>query len=364
MSEHKDNRSFTIQDTFKAKCIAILLLIFHHMFNDEEEIVQNCRIRFIECNTIVKAAVNARVCVWIFVFLSAYGITISYMRGMTSRTPTAEYRVRFFWHRVLMLQKIYFPTVIIQYVVLLLTKPSSELILNPLYVVTNFLGIADILNFPKLTGLYWYISFTLLLILFFPLFYDICERYSYLTIPIVSVLTLGYMGEGIHSHNGGLYLQYISAVFAGIIFAQKNVWYKLKTQLPSFKSFIRFIVLLMCAIIFPIIRNSSLQDILMYKQVLMTGTAIAVCWIACCYCSLSWLSKLMIFIGKHSGNMYLLHLLVLYHMKGIIYYSKNIVVSFMSCVIISLLFSVALSFILKRIGYYSLIKKIDGKIIP
>ena len=67
---------FNKNDSLKAKGIAILLLLFHHLYRSETIIASHGIVcRFLSVKAISTFSTNARVCVWIFVFLTAYGLT-------------------------------------------------------------------------------------------------------------------------------------------------------------------------------------------------------------------------------------------------------------------------------------------------
>lgn len=71
---------FSKNETLKAKGIAILLLLFHHLFYDSERIEQSgVQFLIFQQDIVQQIAVAARICVWIFVFLSAYGLTYQYV---------------------------------------------------------------------------------------------------------------------------------------------------------------------------------------------------------------------------------------------------------------------------------------------
>ena len=75
--------TFSKTETLKAKGIAILLLLFHHLFYSVEHIrVSGVICRIIDENTLLIIANNARVCVWIFVFLSAYGLSVKFKQSL------------------------------------------------------------------------------------------------------------------------------------------------------------------------------------------------------------------------------------------------------------------------------------------
>ena len=67
--------------SLKAKGIAICLLLFHHLFYSADRIAANGVVfRFLEQEQVMSLATGARICVWIFAFLSAYGLTKQYLK--------------------------------------------------------------------------------------------------------------------------------------------------------------------------------------------------------------------------------------------------------------------------------------------
>lgn len=70
---------FTTKDTLKIKGIAIIMLIVHHMFlADNSYEINTIKYFIVSQYYIQKLAIAARICVWIFVFLSAYGLAYKY----------------------------------------------------------------------------------------------------------------------------------------------------------------------------------------------------------------------------------------------------------------------------------------------
>ena len=69
------------------KGVAILLLLFHHLFyNQEKSIARGMEFSMIPYRYIQIAAVSARICVWMFVFLSAYGLVYQYRKHKEEQT--------------------------------------------------------------------------------------------------------------------------------------------------------------------------------------------------------------------------------------------------------------------------------------
>ncbi|MBS6765015.1 MAG: hypothetical protein KH304_15740, partial [Clostridium sp.] len=75
-------------DTLKVKGIAISLLLFHHLFYSTARIEANGVVfHLLSQDTVEGLATASRICVWIFAFLSAYGLTSKYIKEDIKR-PT------------------------------------------------------------------------------------------------------------------------------------------------------------------------------------------------------------------------------------------------------------------------------------
>ena len=87
-------RHFDKRETAKAKGIAISLLLFHHLFYSQSRVdAGGIQLHFIPDTTLFRIGYYARICVWCFVFLSAYGLTAQYLK--MNSTASSRDRVRF-----------------------------------------------------------------------------------------------------------------------------------------------------------------------------------------------------------------------------------------------------------------------------
>ena len=68
------------QQRTKIKDVVILLLLFHHLFYSASCMEENQMIFHLFSEQVIQnIALCARVCVWIFAFLSAFGLSRKYM---------------------------------------------------------------------------------------------------------------------------------------------------------------------------------------------------------------------------------------------------------------------------------------------
>ena len=73
------NGAFSVKDSTVGKGIAILLMLFHHLFNDYEEYAGYAVSYFpFSGDRLTYLAVLSKICVAVFVFISGYGIAASF----------------------------------------------------------------------------------------------------------------------------------------------------------------------------------------------------------------------------------------------------------------------------------------------
>ena len=70
---------FTNKETNKIKGIAILFLVFHHMYRTVDDIAaRGVELHVMTADNVSKLAYCMRICVYIFALLTAYGIALQY----------------------------------------------------------------------------------------------------------------------------------------------------------------------------------------------------------------------------------------------------------------------------------------------
>ena len=162
-------RSFDKNETLKAKGIAICLLLFHHLFFNKAR-VQNGGIHLMFLNGIDRLnawGTDARVCVWMFAFLSAYGLSLQYRK----RAPAdSAGRCRFVGHYWLSLMKPYWFVFVLQLLLsfFLFKPPSAVYQGNWFYPVVCFFGWSDLFQTPMPSAVWWYMCFAQIVVLMVP----------------------------------------------------------------------------------------------------------------------------------------------------------------------------------------------------
>lgn len=207
---------FTKERTNVCKGVGVLLLLFHHMFMSVS-LTESMTLWFSDPTVLANIAVGMRVCVWIFAFLSAYGLTCKY-------NSLPESGRRWFvprqWLSLMKPFWLIFALTAVLYVILF-ADLMSVYHYNGFFLAFDIFAVSDMMHTPKLLGVFWYMCFAQLVIFCIPVLNSFCRRFGYLSIPIAFII-MQFMGDGISTYNGGSYLDYLVVVVCGVVVAQKS----------------------------------------------------------------------------------------------------------------------------------------------
>lgn len=173
---------FTKEETNFCKGAAIILMLFHHLFNGYDEYAGYV-ISYspFTPDWLTFLAVASKICVAMFVFLSGYGLAVTYRRKFTDRKPSAQQYWSFVWSRYWKLMTGYW----FVFGLTLLCQPLGRTIFDAygsskkgilLYFIIDVLGLSDVLSTPALNPTWWYMSVAIAAILLVPLLYRAMAR--------------------------------------------------------------------------------------------------------------------------------------------------------------------------------------------
>ena len=339
---------FTKQQSQQIKGGGVTLLLFHHLFYNPN-IFEPAGItsRFISNEKLAIIGTAARVCVWIFAFVSAYGITTLYKKEVPQKSIC-----RFTFDRWRSLMKGYWFLYPFVFAALELAGKErfASFKYNLFYVLVDWVGWSDFFKMPTLMGGWWYITFAQILVVVCPLLITACRKFNLLMIPFTIFITQ-YLGQsGIVSNFGGAYLMYVLAIVFGILCAENSD--RLAKELEKRKH----LVLPGCALIFVVslmIRYYiSLEEFPFnnrYSHWFLASLAAVAFAISFAYSFDGKLAKAISFVGRHSGNMFLIHVVFRDYARGFVYATKSPFLSLCTLFAMSLLTSVAIEGLKKAI---------------
>ena len=361
---------FTKEKTNTCKGIAILLLIFHHLFRSEEAIIPHDMCFFVLPHNIVPGIAScARVCVYMFVFLSAYGLMYKY-----SHLPEEKKRT-FIVDQWFFLMKPFWFIFIIEIAAYALSRGGliSKYEGNFGFFILDFLGLSDLFQTPMLLGVFWYMSLAQILVIMIPAMETILHKIGFgKGILLLTFLLLQVLGKGIYSNNGGDYLSYLFSFVCGCLFAHDDFMNRISQK--SYSKIMRVCIcclLLLSAVLFLTLQYRMKvmeSDSWRIRSLLNAGAAIAVCLTFGVFIDLKPINTFLAYLGQYCGTMFLIHTFIYSIYPGIVYISKIAILNYVILVIECLLLSILIKYIKKWIHYDtlmdSLFNRITNRITP
>lgn len=351
-------------DTNIAKSIAIIMMYIHHLFFGTETYMGYTFsfAPFGETRTIAIAQ-SCKVCVSIFVFLTAYGITISFMgkEEKNSEVPLKEFLVEDFCRWIKLISG-FIVIYILAQVFSFLGRNNTEVygtgIKRVVYTVLDVLGLANVFNTPTFNPTWWYMGLALTILLIMPFLYRAHRRIG-VALLVLSVVLLRMLSLEFTS-----FRWYFPTMCLGILFAERNLFVKLhnlfreKVYLHVGKVMLAIAVL--CTLF-----------IFRHKTAMMLDITDALLAVLIIYISFEFFGERgrMVkmaagFCGKYSMNMFLAHTFFkTYYFKDFYYSFGNAWCIVLVLTITTLLFSVCVEMLKKYSGYNKLVEKLVNRLV-
>lgn len=306
-------------DTASIKGIAILLMLWHHLFLDAPEF-----------GTITHSlAIVSKVCVALFLFVSGYGLTRQY-RGQERRT--LESTVKLLGRRFI---NFFFQYWFCFFIVVLIGNICGYSF-HDAYPATRNTFKCFILDFWGQMGYnsylqpWWFNKMIIQLYLVFPIFYLIVSnKYSALagliTIAFLYLFAKSLPGNVFFFVEGGIpafYLGMCSAYYRITLVFQKKVW--------------RIVMMILSCLMVFALSLLLLKAVKDPNQAVLIRAVMALC-IVYAYKTISCnSSKVIAYLGNFAAIMYLSHVLFLKIIPQIVYYSQYSVLVFFLFTVICL----------------------------
>lgn len=307
--------SLSVSDTQILKGVAVLLLLFHHLFLEGTGFDD---VYLGQIPLIKTLGQNSKLCVAIFVFLSGYGLMSGAIKTDGVHNLFAFYRKR------------YVKLMVNFWLIWLLFVPVGVLVFNRTFpevygehyvlrVITDLLGICSTSSYNPT---WWFYGCIICLYFLFPFLYKIID-YWYLLIPLSAVLAfvpiIPITGFGICKH-------YLCSFLLGMTIR----------QFPPPIAKAPAIVLLFSITVLFISRMWVPFTLSFVWNIVIIGVGV------CAYVQLSIpykLSQSLSFMGRHSFNIFLFHTFFLLYFHQYIYWCKNPILIFLTmlltCIVVS-----------------------------
>nr|WP_288811758.1 acyltransferase [uncultured Anaerostipes sp.] len=310
---------FTKEHTMQMKGIAIIILLFHHCFLNAQrwatvpyEKLATTKgwgyypISFapFSSHTIQYLASFSKICVAMFVFMTGYGMWVSY-ESQKKKTTMSNYIKK----RMVTLMTGF---LIIFVVTEILAIPTGRFIevygrdfRSVVYMIIDALGLAKLLGTPLFCLTWWYMSLAIVLIMIFPFVHSIMEKYQWVVV-VASIIVPRACGFG---QSTDLF-RYLLAYTLGMYFAQHDLLVRIKEKFMEQNVAGKLLSLIVSLIGLAVIIKCRQNAWIGWKYLDFWDGFAAMYMIVISYIYIlngKWIVKGLGFLGKHSMNIFLIH---------------------------------------------------------
>ena len=310
---------FTKEHTMQMKGIAIIILLFHHCFLNAQrwatvpyEKLATTKgwgyypISFapFSSHTIQYLASFSKICVAMFVFMTGYGMWVSY-ESQKKKTTMSNYIKK----RMVTLMTGF---LIIFVVTEILAIPTGRFIevyghdfRSVVYMIIDALGLAKLLGTPLFCLTWWYMSLAIVLIMIFPFVHSIMGKYQWIVV-VASIIVPRACGFG---QSTDLF-RYLLAYTLGMYFAQHDLLARIKEKFMEQNVVGKLLSLIVSLIGLAVIIKCRQNAWIGWKYLDFWDGFAAMYVIVLSYIYIlngKWIVKGLGFLGKHSMNIFLIH---------------------------------------------------------
>lgn len=341
--------ALTVQDSLIIKGIAICLMLWHHVFLDNYDYGIS----------VYKFSVFAKVCVSLFLFVSAYGLSIQHDKELSLlkndlwHSLRFKYIIQFYIKRLLKLYSHF-------WVIFILFVPIGVFIFDRalsipygdenivFHLLCDFFGLAE---FQSYNISWWFYRLIITMYLLFPFLYVAIRRWNIYVIMLSLLLLIYYRS------NFQIIPCYLFPFVLGISFAQNrnrissilNMFHHLRIlSLVVFLFWIGVYCRFNCNVLNGIYVDGFISVLIAYIVVLT-------------FRYFRYINDSFVFLGKHSMNVFMIHSFIYYYFfHEQLYSSQNPLVIFSVLLLCCMLLSMLIEYGKEKMGFYTLIGKIDS----
>lgn len=346
---------FDVKKTNMVKCIAIVLMLMHHLFG--------CATMFCEqygtysgvfqWNSIYTFSLSAKICVGIYVFLTAYGITKSYNAKFgTIDHITMKQMEEFSFNRYKKLAMNFLFVYLLAVMTSFLREGGPAAVYAQegwkrgiMYAVFDALGLANYFSSPSLNETWWYMSIAVFMVFFIPMMIKLHKIFGCVCVVVAGFLfCLGITQTA--------FTKYMFCIAVGIWCAEENILEKLHEWTVCRIRVLNSIVTiaLWCLMFVFLVYLRQKTSFSYWIDAIIPIVCCEFCMELSELCPIS--EKIMGFVGNHSMNMFLIHTLIFeYYFTEFIYGFKNWVLVLLVLFVTSLLASMIIEAVKKVIRY-------------
>lgn len=297
----------TKRETNICKCVAIMMMFAHHLFMYADQADYPALVYgplFSTPGRLAAFGQLCKLCVTIFVFVTAYGTTKSYKAdGMADREAIMSLSLRRWVKLMISFQFVY----IIAFALCPLggknwfTLYSPSRLENLSFAFLDFMGISYIIGTPSYNSSWWYMSVAVTLVLILPWLIKLCRRYGFFVV-LPGLLLVRWLNVEF------VMFRYTLVILMGILLAEYEVVERIKDWYTKTGLARKCLTLIFCLAVIASVSllwlraGDGLLDI--YETLLCLPVCLLTLLIVARIPGISHIAE---FIGRHSMNMYFFH---------------------------------------------------------
>lgn len=348
--KNRKGTRFREEEANLCKGIAIILMLFHHLFY-KADTYSGFIINFSPFSEerINFYALLGKICVAIFVFISGYGIAASYRKVFQYKKADIKEIISFIWKRLWKLETFYW----FAFILTLICQPLGRTIFDAygtefksivIYFFIDFLGLSYLFSTPTLNPTWWYMTLAILIIVLMPFIMNLIEKIGVSLVLIVGISVLFFWNA---SNPNTFYLFSLclgAGCFENRMFERiGNLWREKRwgIWIKSCISIVTFLILL------------SLRTNYNYFGIVDGLLAMNLAALSSLFfIHIPIISSVIQYLGKHSGNIFLIHNQIYsYYFQSFIYSLGHWTVILFALLVVSLFVSILMEILKKALRY-------------
>lgn len=314
----------------------------------------------------VSVAQLGKISVAIFIFLSAYGMTLSYKNKRTQNFIDKK-------EKILSITILRYISLMSGFVFVFFLSQFlgffgrnqidvyGKGVKAVIYFGLDALGLAELYKTPSFNDTWWYMSFAIVLIFIMPVLLEIYKKIGFILIPL-AILLPRCLRINDFTLNFDL-ARWLFLITLGIWFADKDILVKIKCLAMKKSRVIKFIIATFILVLLSYIRTKIVFVRDFYD---IFDGIVPVYYIIYCYnyiFDIDWINSLLKLLGKYSMNMFLIHTFIRqYYFSDLLYALKYSWLIVIVLLIVSLVISILIERMKKILKYEILITKIKNKL--
>lgn len=333
---------FEKKDTLVVKGLAILLMLFYHLFEDAYAVEQLQVIYApVPKNIFLMLSGYGNICVAVFVFLTAYGIT----KGCKAAGENIVFLDRMkqafrrFCRLIANFVLMYLSVNLVWHSYFDYRKLYGEGLQGGIQALIDLFGFAQFLGTPTLNMTWWYMELAILFIFLVPVLYLVVRKTGVYSLMLGFLLPMAItMNEDVQ--------RYFLVALLGVVAAEQQWFEKLFAR--KLHLAVKLVIgVLLIAVSIPLRQNYLVHTYFLW--ILDGPVALLLCWFGGEILSrIPGVSHLLAFFGKYSMNMFFVHTFLYLAIHRNWFYSfRYALLIWLMLALVSLGYSVALELLKK-----------------